>query len=149
MNNIQNYGIMSSPMLNFKANPSKAIGEVAQKTASKSGIYQAAVDKLAALQGDIEYSCALLRINNWFNPANVRESDKAVYDLYQSKMANLKKQKKEVIDEMIKQVKQDDRYKNLSDECIDLIREHIDCGSTWPGFYFNDESINKILARMK
>ena len=124
----------------------KQVSEVAQKTAGKSGIYQAAVDKLAALQRELEYGCSLLRLNNWFNPENIRESDKAIYEMYQSKIKNIEQKKKEVIDGMLKQIREDARYKDLSDNQIKRIEEHITCGSCWDGFYFNDESISKIIA---
>lgn len=142
-----NYQPMVNSNVNFQANSSTV--KKAAEGVSKSGVFQAAVDKLASLQSEIEYGCSLLRLNNWFNPANVSESDKAIYELYQSKLANLQQQKKEVIDGMLKQVKQNEKYKNLSDDCMEHIREHIHCGSTWGGFYFNEESINKIIAGMK
>ena len=47
---------------------------------------------------------------------------------------------------MLKQIRGDARHKDLSEDCMKRIEEHIDCGSTWVGFYFNDESINKIIA---
>ena len=50
---------------------------------------------------------------------------------------------------MMKQIKENPNYINLSDDCMKNIREHIDCGSTWRDFYFNDESIMKIIERMK
>ena len=145
MNSIQNYGISKNNAIMFRAS-TKPICEAVEKAAGKSGIYQAAVDKLATLQRELEYGCSLLRLNNWFNPANVRESDKAIYEMYQSKIKNLKQKKKEVIDGMLKQIREDARYKDLSEDCMKRIEEHIDCGSTWSGFYFNDESISKIIA---
>ena len=84
-----------------------------------------------------------------FNPINVQESDKAIYEIYQSKIKNLEVEKEKVIDGMMKQIKENPNYRNLSDDCMKNIREHIDCGSTWGGFYFNDESIMKIIERMK
>ena len=148
MNRVQNYGMTNCNTITFKAN-TKPISEAVEKVTSKSGIYQTAVDKLAALQSEIEYGCSLLRLNNWFNPENIRESDKAIYDMYQAKIKNLEQKKKEVINGILKQIREDARYKDLSDNCMKRIEEHIDCGSTWDGFYFNDESINKIIANMK
>jgi hypothetical protein len=147
MNNIQMNGMMNSAV-NFKANSAKVVTQVVEKT-NKSGVYQAAVEKLAALQRELEYGCSLLRANNWFNPRNVQESDKAIYEIYQSKIKNLEVEKEKVIDGMMKQIKENPNYRNLSDDCMKNIRQHIDCGSTWGGFYFNDESIMKIIERMK
>ena len=147
MNNVQMYGMLNSTV-NFKANGAKAVTGVAQKV-SKSGAYQAFVERLAGIQGELEYGCSLLRVNNWFNPKNVRESDKAVYEIYQSKIKNLEAEKEKVIDEMMKQIKENPNYRNLSDECMKNIREHIHCGSTWGGFYFNDEIIMGIIQSMK
>ena len=147
MNNIQMYGMMNSAV-NFKANSAKVVTQVVEKT-NKSGVYQAAVEKLATLQRELEYGCSLLRVNNWFNPRNVQESDKAIYEIYQSKIKNLEVEKEKVIDGMMKQIKENPNYRNLSDDCMNKIRQHIDCGSTWGGFYFNDESIMKIIERMK
>lgn len=147
MNNIQMYGI-TNQAVNFKANGTKVVSEVAQKT-NKSGIYQAAVEKLAVLQRELEYGCSLLRANNWFNPRNVQESDKAIYEIYQSKIKNLEAEKEKVIDGIMKQIKENPKYNDLSEDCLKIIREHIRCGSTWGGFYFNDESIMKIIERMK
>ena len=64
MNNIQMYGMMNSAV-NFKANSAKVVTQVVEKT-NKSGVYQAAVEKLATLQRELEYGCSLLRANNWF-----------------------------------------------------------------------------------
>ena len=132
----------------FRAN-TKPISEAEQKLVGKSGIYQTAVNKLANLQSELEYGYSLLRTNDWFNPGNVRKSDQTIYEIYQSKIKNLKQEKKEVIDGMLKQIKEDARYKNLSEDCIKHIEEYIDCYSAFEGFYFNDDVINKIIAKMK
>lgn len=50
---------------------------------------------------------------------------------------------------MMKQIKENPKYNDLSEDCLKNIREHIRCGSTWKGFYFNDESIMKIIEGMK
>ena len=142
-NNYRNYNTVM-----FRAS-TKQIGKTVQNATGKSGIYQAAVDKLADIQRELEYGHSLLRVNNWFSPADVKESDKAIYEMYQSNIKKLEQQKKEVIDGMLKQIKENARYKDLSNDCMKLIKEHIDCGSTWEDFYFNDKSINKIIANMK
>ena len=147
MNNIQNYGILKNNAIMFKAS-TKPIGKTVGSIA-KSGKYQAAVDKLAALQKEIEYGCSLLHVNKWLKPEDVRISDIAIYEIYQSNIKNLEQQKKEVIEGMLKQIREDERYKDLSEGCMERIKEHIRCGSTWPEFYFNDESINRIIAGMK
>ena len=141
MNNIQMNGMMNSAV-NFKANSAKVVTQVVEKT-NKSGVYQAAVEKLATLQRELEYGCSLLRANNWFN------FNKATNEIYQSKIKYLEVEKEKVIDGMMKQIKENPNYRNLSDDCMKNIREHIYCGSTWGGFYFNDESIMKIIERMK
>ena len=114
---------------------------------SKSGRFQPFIDRLADIQRDISYGLSLLRLNDWFNPINVREEDRALYDEYTSRIEKLEQQKKEVIDEMIEQIKQDDKYKDLSEKDLRHIRDHIDAGSTRYGFYFNDESINNIINK--
>ena len=113
--------------------------------AGKSGRFQPFVDRLADIQHDISYGLSLMRLNNWYNPSNVREKDRALYEEYTSRIEKLEQQKREIIDEMIEQIKQDDKYKDLSEKDLRYIRDHIDAGSTRYGFYFNDESINKII----
>ena len=76
-------------------------------------------DSVTKLKRDLEYGSSLLRSNNWFNPANVSESDKAIYEQYQSSIDSLRKRKKEVIDEILKLVKQNEKNKNLSDDCME------------------------------
>lgn len=142
-NNYRNYNTVM-----FGVN-TKQIGNTVQNATGKSGIYQAAVDKLADIRRELEYGRSLLRVNNWFNPADVKESDKATYEMYQSNIKKLEQQKKEVIAGMLKQIKEDSRYKDLSDDCMKRIKEHIDCGSTWEDFCFNDKSIKKIISDMK
>ncbi len=113
----------------------------------KSGRFQSFVDRLADIQHDISYGLSLIRLNDWYNPSNVREEDRALYEEYTSRIEKLEFQKKEVIDEMIEKIKQDDKYKDLSEKDLRDIRDHIDAGSTRHGFYFNDESINKIMKK--
>lgn len=118
-----------------------------EKKESKSGRFQPFVDRLADIQHDISYGLSLLRLNDWFNPVNVREEDRALYEEYTSRIEKLEQKKKEVIDEMIEKIKQDDKYKHLSEKDLRRIRDEIDAGSTRYGFYFNDESINKIIKK--
>ena len=135
--NNENYRNKEYESIKYSEKKSEEIG--------KSWRFQSFVDRLADIQHDISYGLSLIRLNDWYDPSNVREEDMALYEEYTSRIEKLEQQKKEVIDEMIEKIKQDDKYKDLSEKDLRHIRDHIDAGSTRYGFYFNDESINKII----
>ena len=109
--------------------------------------FQSAVEKITELQQRIEYGYSLLRLNNWTNPRNINEQEKTLYEAYTSIIENLETQKQEVIEEIIDQIKQDEKYINISEENIKAIRNHINRASTWSDFYFNEEKINEIVNK--
>lgn len=150
MNSIQNYGISKNNAIMFKAS-TKPIGEAVENVASKSGIYQAAVDKLAALQSEIEYGCFLLRQipHNWCNPDSASEPSRAICKQYHAKIEELTKEKKKIIAEMVDPLLQQEKYKGLPKGYRERIINDEEAGSTWRGYFFNEKELDQRIAKMK
>ncbi len=154
MNNIQNYGINNFQLKNnaimFRAN-TKPIGEALQKTASKSGIYQVYVDKLAELQKEIEYGCYLLRQipHNWCDPKSASDANRDICIRYHKNVDKLKNEKKKIITEMVDLLLKKEKYKDLPKGYRDRIIDGEEAGSTWQGYYFNEKQLDKRIANMK
>lgn len=145
-----NYSAYSN-QTSFKENTEvvkNAVNNIAETVCkSKSGKYQPMVDKLAELQSQISYICSLLRVNNWFDASNVREEDKQFYDNYIANLEALKKEKKKIIAEMVDPLLK--QYENLPDGYRERIIDGEEAGSTWGGYYFNEEELDNRINDMR